>query len=157
MPYIDRRSGEVILRIVYDGAPEAGKTTNVQVLAGLISLQRRGALQSPGTVGLRTEFFDWLDFSGGYLDGRKVRCQLVTVPGQPRLLHRRRYLLETADAIVFVTDSRPDALEEARGSFATTVGLTERVAGKIAAGVLLQANKQDMTGALPPAEVVRLR
>ncbi|OJY17075.1 MAG: hypothetical protein BGO98_13035 [Myxococcales bacterium 68-20] len=30
MPRIDERSGDIIIRIVYDGMPEAGKTTNIQ-------------------------------------------------------------------------------------------------------------------------------
>jgi signal recognition particle receptor subunit beta len=155
MPHIDGRSGEVVIRIVYDGSPEAGKTTNVQQLLGLISLQRRGAAKSPGTTGPRTEFFDWLDFSGGYLDGRRVRCQLVSVPGQSNLLHRRRYLLETADAIVFVTDSRPGSVDASAGSFATTTRILSKVAGEVPVGVVLQANKQDHPGALPPADVAR--
>jgi signal recognition particle receptor subunit beta len=155
MPHIDGRSGEVVIRIVYDGSPEAGKTTNVQQLVGLISLQRRGAAKSPGTTGARTEFFDWLDFSGGYLDGRRVRCQLVSVPGQSNLLHRRRYLLETADAIVFVTDSRPASVDASAGSFATTTKILTKVAGGVPVGVVLQANKQDTPGALAPAEVAR--
>jgi signal recognition particle receptor subunit beta len=155
MPHIDGRSGEVVIRIVYDGSPEAGKTTNVQQLLGSISLQRRGAAKSPGTTGPRTEFFDWLDFSGGYLDGRRVRCQLVSVPGQSNLLHRRRYLLETADAIVFVTDSRPASVDASAGSFATTTKILAKVSGDVPVGVVLQANKQDQPGALSPVEVVR--
>jgi len=155
MPHIDGRSGELVIRIVYDGAPEAGKTTNVQQLLGLISLQRRGAAKSPGTSGARTEFFDWLDFTGGYLDGRRVRCQLVSVPGQPKLLHRRKYLLETADAIVFVTDSRREAFEESIQNFSTTLRMVERATHRVPVGMILQANKQDMEDALLPADVAR--
>src|SRR5512140_1419107 len=111
MPHMDARSGDIVIRIVYDGAAEAGKTTNIQRLFDVIPLQRRGTLASPGTTQRRTEFFDWLDFAGGFVDGRRLRCQLVSVPGQSSLLHRRRYLLETADAIVFVADSRPEQVE----------------------------------------------
>lgn len=156
MPHIDARSGEIVIRIVYDGAPEAGKTTNVHQLGSTISLQRRGAAQSPGTTGARTEFFDWLDFSGGYLDGRRVRCQLVSVPGQPRLLHRRRYLLERADAVVFVADSRPSAFEEATRNFATTQRLLHRVEGEVPIGLVIQANKQDLPEALAPLAVLEM-
>ncbi len=150
MPYVDPRSGEVAIRIVYDGAPEAGKTTNIARLLGQISLQRRGASKSPGTTGERTEFFDWLDFSGGFVDGRRVRCQLVSVPGQSRVLHRRRYLLERADAIVFVVDARPDAVDRARASVQTTLRIAGAVAGDAPLGIVLQANKQDLPGALSP-------
>lgn len=156
MPHIDSKSGELVIRIVYDGLPEAGKTTNVHELASLVSLQRRGVSKSPGALGDRTEFFDWLDFAGGYLDGRRVRCQLVTVPGQANLLHRRRYLLDKADAVVFVADSRPSAFEESTRSLRETVrilGLAAR--GAIGAAFLLQANKQDLPDAVSPQEVAR--
>ena len=154
MPHIDGRSGEIVIRIVYDGAPEAGKTTNVLELATLISLQRRGAARSFANDDGRTEFFDWLDFSGGYLDGRRVRCQLVSVPGQSDLLHRRRYLLESADAIVFVTDSRPEAFDAAAANLRATLRIAENQT-HIPVGIILQANKQDLPRALPPDEVAR--
>lgn len=153
MPHIDAKSGEIVIRIVYDGAPEAGKTTNIQQLLGQISLQRRGAAKTPGKQGPRTEYFDWLDFSGGYLDGRRVRCQLISVPGQSALLHRRRYLLDTADAIVFVTDSRPAHFGESVENFQTTLRIVDKFARRVPVGVVLQANKQDLEGALPPAQI----
>jgi len=155
MPHIDARSGEVVIRIVYDGAPEAGKTTNIQHLCNQISLARRGAAKSPGTTGARTEFFDWLDFSGGFLDGRRVRCQLVSVPGQSRLLHRRRYLLEAADVIVFVADSRSEGIEEAAHNASATLRIAAQVAGEVPVGIILQANKQDLPGAMAPPDVLR--
>lgn len=148
MPRIDERSGDVVIRIVYDGMPEAGKTTNIQQLSASIPLQRRGAQASPDTTGRRTEFFDWLDFAGGFVDGRRVRCQLVSVPGQPQLLHRRLYLLHTADVVVFVADSRAETVNENRES---VTNLRERLLvanAVLPAAVVVQANKQDLPGAL---------
>jgi signal recognition particle receptor subunit beta len=153
VPHIDKRSGDIVVRIVYDGAPEAGKTTNVTALQGSIPLQRRGALASPDSTGRRTEFFDWLDFTGGFVDGRRLRCQLVSVPGQSQLLHRRKYLLETADAVVFVADSSPAALETNRANLETLHKVMGRLAPKQPVGVVLQANKQDLPQALGPADL----
>lgn len=172
MPRIDERSGDIIIRIVYDGMPEAGKTTNIQQLFSAIPLQRRGEHASPDTRGRRTEFFDWLDFAGGFVDGRRIRCQLVSVPGQPQLLHRRKYLLETADVVVFVADSQPASVEENRESVTTLLGMlrelgarppTPRSGGErlpgggdvdldrdLSAPLVIQANKQDLPGALRP-------
>jgi signal recognition particle receptor subunit beta len=155
MPHVDKRSGELVIRIVYDGAPEAGKTTNVEQLTSMIALQRRGAVGSPGTRGPRTEFFDWLDFSGGFIDGRRVRCQLVSVPGQVQLLHRRRYLLEGADAVVFVADSRREYVDECRQNLAATRRMLDKIEAKVPVGVIVQANKQDLPGALAPEELGR--
>ncbi|MFW5920416.1 MAG: hypothetical protein ACOCUS_01150 [Polyangiales bacterium] len=148
MPHFDKRTGDVVVRIVYDGIPEAGKTTNVNALCEIISLQRRGKRASPGTVGRPTAFFDWLDFTGGYLDGRRLRCQLLTVPGQPKLLRRRRYLLETADAVVFVADARRELVDDNRRFFEQLRGVLGRLEGSIPVGVILQANKQDFDDAL---------
>jgi signal recognition particle receptor subunit beta len=148
VPHFDAKSGEVVMRIVYDGDPEAGKTTNVVHLTDQVGLQRRGTAESPGTTGRRTEYFDWLDFSGGYVDGKRVRCQLVSVPGQPQLLRRRRYLLETADAVVYVVDSRPDRAQKTRESLEKSRQLVLTLGDSVPVGFLVQANKQDLAGAL---------
>lgn len=153
MPRVNGRTGELVLRIIYDGSPEAGKTTSLMHLASTISLQRRGTLASPGTVGQRTAFFDWLDFAGGFVDGRRVRCEVVTVPGQPSLLHRRRYLLRNADAVVFVADSREGAIAENRANLATTRDILAVQDLPVPAGLIVQANKQDLEGALDPGEL----
>jgi signal recognition particle receptor subunit beta len=149
MPRIDRRSGDIVLRIVFDGSPEAGKTTTIDHLASLISLQRRSPVARPGTSERRTEFFDWVDFAGGYLDGRRVRCQLLSVPGQASLLHRRRYLLDTADVIVFVADATAPAAG-VEGDYGSMCELAARSGTRVPLGVVLQVNKQDLAGAAPP-------
>lgn len=151
MPLLDRRTNSVVLRIVYDGPPEAGKTTNLKHLCDRLSLSRRGTLESPGGQD-RTQFFDWLDVTGGWVGGRRVQCQLVTVPGQIQLARRRRYILDSADVVVFVADSRASAAPEtsaALRSLARGLGNRENVP------LLLQANKQDLPGAQAPPDLHR--
>lgn len=115
MPYIDADSGEVIIRVVYDGASGVGKTANVEGLTKLVPASRQRSIATPqGAFDLPTTFFDWFEFSGGVLDGRKVRCQVLTVPGTAALGNRRAALLPTADAVVLVLDPRPDADGAAR-------------------------------------------
>lgn len=153
MPYIDERTGHLVIRIVYDGAAEAGKTTNIAALASAMPLQRRSELVSPKSRQRRTEFFDWVTFTGGYVDGRRLRCQLVSVPGQPSLLRRRRYVLDTADAVVYVADSRPHAVKANRRGFSMLRRAVVRRGGAVPATVLLQANKQDLPESLAPADL----
>lgn len=155
MPHFGESSAEVVMRIVYDGEPEAGKTTNVNGLTGQVGLLRRGKVASPGSTARRTEFFDWLDFSGGFVDGKRVRCQLVSVPGQPELLHRRRYLLETADAVVYVADSRREHLRRTADNLARTRRLLAKLGHSAPVGLVVQANKQDLPGALSAVELAR--
>ena len=95
MPFIAENSGDVVARVVYDGPPEAGKTTNLRVILREIGERRAGTMTSPLSDGRRTEYFDWLEFSGGFIGERKVRCQLLSVPGQIELAHRRRLLLDS--------------------------------------------------------------
>jgi signal recognition particle receptor subunit beta len=148
MAKVDSKSGEVVIRIVFDGPPEVGKTSTIDQLASMISLQRRSPVTRPGTSERRTEFFDWLDFAGGFLDGNRVRCQLISVPGQANLLHRRRYLLESADVIVFVADAAVARLHEVRASFQTTMQIATDHRSGIPVGLVLQLNKQDLPGTL---------
>ena len=155
MPFLDQRTGALVVRVVYDGAAEAGKTTNLRRLEEGLRLTRRGArVEAPGSAGRRTQFFDWLDFQGGEVGGRPVRCQLVSVPGQPELLRRRTYLLDAADAVVFVADARPHAVGRTRRSWHQLRSLlARRSAGTVPIGLVVQANKRDLAGALGPVSL----
>ncbi|MBZ0122080.1 MAG: 50S ribosome-binding GTPase, partial [Sandaracinaceae bacterium] len=149
MPHIDKRTGQVVIRVVYDGAPEAGKTTNIQELAKGMSLSRRSEVVSPRSTSRRTEFFDWLTFTGGFVDGRRLGCQLVSVPGQPSLLRRRRYLLDSADVVVFVADARPELTSLNRELFDWMRSMLE----KRRVHAVVQANKQDLQSSLRPHDL----
>jgi signal recognition particle receptor subunit beta len=153
MSYLDPKSGELVLRIIYDGIGEAGKTTNVAQLKEMIALARRGYAESPGTLGPRTQYFDWLDFAGGFVAGRRVRCQLITVPGQAEFLHRRKHLLAAANAIVYVADSRRRLLDATRNSFKSTQSILEGFGNGDSVHFVVQANKQDCEDVLSPEQL----
>jgi signal recognition particle receptor subunit beta len=142
--HIDPRTDEIVLRIVYDGAPHAGKTTNVRVLHESLLTHREGTLESPESTGRATAFFDYRDFMGGYLEGRRLRCQVVSVPGQTEHAQRRRYLLGTADSVVLVVDSDPAELERSRAVVRSSISAVNDPA----VPMLLQVNKLDREGAL---------
>jgi signal recognition particle receptor subunit beta len=149
MPIVDRRTNSVVLRIVYDGPPEAGKTTNLRVLCDRLSSSRRGVVDSPGGQD-RTRFFDWLDVTGGWLGDHRVRCQLVTVPGQIQLARRRRHILDSADVVVFVADSRTSAAPETSAALRS---LTRGLGDRADVPLVLQANKQDLPDARSPGDL----
>src|SRR5262245_14923603 len=128
----------LVIRVVYDGPPMAGKTTSVRSLAGKLGSD----VNAPEEVDGRTLYFDWLDYTGGLFEGRRIRCHIVSVPGQATLASRRRRLLETADVVVFVSDSTSDAVEQTTHYIA---GL-QRVLGGVPGppiGIVVQANKRD--------------
>lgn len=150
MPSLDSESGCFVLKIVYDGAGEAGKTTTVQALAGLLGAEALSPDESQG----RTLYFDWMEYRGGMYEGRPLRCQVVAVPGQSLFRERRLRLLRDADAAVFVVDSSAEGCERAAGHLGE---LRERLAAASPpARFLIQANKRDRDDALP-VDVLRER
>ncbi len=151
LPFFDETTGDVVTRIVYDGAPEAGKTTNLHRIAEQIGERRAGPLLSPHTVSRQTRYFDWLEFNGGFIDGRRVKCQLLSVPGQRDRVRYRRRLLSSADVIVFVTDSDAASIPRSIRVLEETKRIRDRVEQAI--GFVFQANKQDGPGALAPQAV----
>jgi GTPase SAR1 family protein len=134
----------VVIRIVYDGPPLSGKTASLHALRA--ALKTSGELFSPGAEDGRTRYFDWLDYTGGTFGGRALACQIISVPGQPSLRARRHELLRSADVVVFVADSTPAGLPLALDYFAELQKLLQSLDPPPA--ILLQANKQDLPGAL---------
>jgi signal recognition particle receptor subunit beta len=149
MAVFDLRERRICVRIVYDGFAGAGKTTNVRQLAALFAAQRKTELYTPAEVDGRTLFFDWLQIHGGVVCGFPLLCQVITVPGQVVLSERRRHLLSTADAVVYVADSGGASLALARDGL-TTVDEVCRARVE-APPLVIQANKQDQDGAVAGA------
>lgn len=140
---VDRK---IVVRVVYDGPGQAGKTTNLEQLEGFFTERRRSDLFDAGCLDGRTQYFEWMQLEGGLVQGHPLRCELISVPGQTGLGRRREHVLRHADAVVLVCESTARGIEEAR-SF---------LGGASGPWLVVQANKQDLDGALSPDEV-RLR
>lgn len=143
MAVFDLELQRVCVRIVYDGPAYAGKTTNVRQLAAMFPSRNGAEVISPSELHGRTLSFDWLQINAGVLAGFPLICQVISVPGQSALTARRRHLLETADAVVYVCDSAPEQLSRAQH----TLGLLDRIERE-RPQLVLQANKQDQRDAL---------
>ena len=143
----DSATGEVIIRVVYDGPPLAGKTTSLRALSEMLARTRRSDVFTPDEASGRTLYFDWLDYLGGWLDGKQVRCQIVSLPGQRALASRRALLLRDADVVIIVLDSTQQGIEAAR-----TCHDALRAHGPgpddLYVPIVFQANKQDLPQAL---------
>lgn len=148
MAVIDPQSGCVVIRVVYDGAPTAGKTTSVMSLGRGLG----AGVYSPADLEGRTLYFDWLDYTGGLFEGRRIRCQIVSVPGQATLAPRRRRLLESADVVVFVGDSSPAGFA-ADSRYLSGLGAVLNALNGPPVGVVMQANKRDLPDAVPLEEL----
>jgi signal recognition particle receptor subunit beta len=144
MATLDPRTDVVVIRIVYDGAPGAGKTTSVRALGRGFSSE----VVTPAEIDGHTLYFDWLEYTGGLFEGRRIRCQIITVPGQTMLAPRRRHLLESADAVVFVGDSTPERFAADGGYLNGVRSVLDSLDGP-PVGMVFQANKRDCPGAVP--------
>ena len=131
--------GTLVIRLVYDGPPESGKTTSLRVLAGSLSRE----IRSPEEVEGRTLLFDWVEYIGGSYEGIPIRCQIVSVPGQRVLARRRKALL--ADTTHRRIGETEECLRELRAFLDARPGPRP--------GVVLQANKRDQPDAEPLASL----
>jgi signal recognition particle receptor subunit beta len=147
----DPESQKLVVRVVYDGPGMAGKTTNLQQLYSIFAPQRRSELYTGTTADSRTLCLDWMQIDGGLVRGHDLRCHLLTVPGQEVLARRRQMLLSMADTVVFVLESSEAGLEDAlpmwRSLLAWTGGPEQGVP------IVIQANKQDLPGALNARQI----
>jgi signal recognition particle receptor subunit beta len=145
---LDRERDVIVIRVVYDGPPEAGKTTSLRALAGSLGQQ----LFSPAEENGRTLYFDWMDYTAGRFEGYKIRCQIVSVPGQSELAQRRWRLIKDADVVVLVGDSRRTRVVESLECLRELSRFLDRTA-RPPVGVIFQANKRDLPSALPMEEL----
>ena len=149
--FINRRLGELNLKIVYYGPALSGKTTNLEYIHDNIDRRLCSELVSLKTQEDRTLFFDFMQLEVGTVKGLKPKFNLYTVPGQVIYAATRKLVLEGADGIVFVADSAADRLRD-------NVDLLASLEGHLAGGgsgladhpIVLQCNKQDLPNALTP-------
>lgn len=148
MAVLDPGDNVVVISVVYDGAPLAGKTTSVKALARSVGRQVFTPEEQEG----RTAYFDWVEYTGGRFDGLEIRCQILSVPSQLKWIDRRAGLLEGADVVVFVGDTTASGWA---GTLAQLRDLRMRLDARPPppVGVIFQANKRDQPDALPMAEV----
>jgi len=107
---------------------------------------RRGRWSDHGLPGAKTPIA-----RSTLLEGKPLRAQLVTVPGQIVHTQRRWEILRGADAVVAVCDAAPSALPRARVGWRVLEVLLRLEGAPVP--VIIQANKQDLPGALGPEEL----
>lgn len=141
MPTVDSATGNLVVRIAYDGAPLAGKTATLRALGTQLGADVASLDEAYG----RTLWFDWMRYDGGLYDGSPIECEIVALPGQSALEERRRHLLCTADVVVFVADGSPAGQAGSRAAIDRyRAWLATRAQ---APALVVQANKRDIPGA----------
>ena len=151
MPVFDRNADRIVVHVVYDGPAFAGKTTNLEQLCSFFTEHRRSELFTTQNAGERTVYLDWLQLEGGVVAGRKLRCQMITVPGQTVLARRRWHLLKRADVVVFVVEATRQGIDDARPMFEMVSTYCRELQRELP--LVEQANKTDLAGALDAEQV----
>jgi hypothetical protein len=147
--HINWQLRELNLKIVYYGPASSGKTTNLEQIHSRVDPAHRSEMVSLKTYEDRTLFFDFLQLEMGKICGLTPKIQLYTVPGQVRYSGVRKLVLRGADGVVFVADSAPTRANANIVSWHDM--LSHLVANNLSlqdTPIVLQANKQDLLGAL---------
>ncbi len=152
MAIIDNEREVIVVRIVYDGPPLSGKTTSLYSLGKILGQSKK--VYTPKEVEGHTIFFDWLDYTGGYFKGHSISCQIITVPGQNILKEHREFLLRSADAIIFVLDATHTEQSTLDYFWQTQQMLAQQAEETVK--IVIQANKQDLKGALSSQQLKAL-
>ncbi|MBT8371875.1 MAG: GTPase domain-containing protein [Deltaproteobacteria bacterium] len=105
MAFVNLKSKEIQIKIVYYGPGRGGKTTNLEYVYKKFASRINSEMVTVKTHGDRTLFFDFLPFDIGLINGYNVKIQLYTVPGQVKYNATRRLVLRGVDGIVFVADA----------------------------------------------------
>ncbi len=104
MAFINSKSKEIQVKIVYYGPGRSGKTTNLKYIYKKFGTRINSEMVIVKTHGDRTLFFDFLPIDIGLISGYNIKIQLYTVPGQVKYNATRRMVLRGVDGIVFVAD-----------------------------------------------------
>ena len=157
MVFIDIQRREITLKLVYYGPAMSGKTTNLQQLHRRLAGSTDGDLVSLDTRDDRTLFFDLLPIRLQTAGGMSIKIKLFTVPGQVIHNATRKIVLQGADGVAFIADSR---VSETRANNESYANLRANLADNgIARGdlaVVIQFNKRDLPGIRSDDEVAQI-
>lgn len=148
--FINWKTRELNVNLVYYGAALSGKTTNLEQIHARTSAAIRSEMFTLNTHEDRTIFFDFIQIELGNIGGLKPKFGLYTVPGQVYYAATREAVLRRADGIVFVVDSQASRLAENQAAWndleRNLAGMGQRL-DKFP--VVIQFNKRDLPDALP--------
>jgi signal recognition particle receptor subunit beta len=112
---LDPATREISLKVVYYGSTGSGKATNLAALHSALRPEARGRMMTIATGDDRTLAFDVLVAGvGGMVP---LRVKVFSVPTEEIHVSTRRLLLDGADGVAFVADSRTSATESNAAAF----------------------------------------
>jgi mutual gliding-motility protein MglA len=155
---LNQAQRELTVKIVYYGPGLSGKTTNLQKIHARIQPEVRGRLLTVETHDDRTLFFDLLPVFFSSSNGYKVKVKLFTVPGQVIHNATRRIVLQGADAVAFIADSRRAAAAENNAYWKNLrENMRENGLDPDHVPVVIQFNKRDLPDTKTDQEIEDIR
>jgi signal recognition particle receptor subunit beta len=154
---LDFVNRELTVKLVYYGPALSGKTTNLQALHKAAEPGASGRLMTLETRDDRTLFFDLLPLTFRNQGSLAVRLKVFTVPGQVIHASTRRLVVQGADGIAFIADSRNAETQHNADSFVDLKenlkqhGLTLKQMP-----LVIQFNKRDLPDVRSDAEIAEL-
>src|SRR5947207_10628196 len=157
MVQLDFQRREMAIKLVYYGPALSGKTTNLQALHERIDPVARGRLLALDTKDDRTLFFDLLPIHFRAASGLIIKVKLFTVPGQVIHNSTRRIVLQGADGVAFIADSRVAETQHNNESYANLkANLKENGFDPAETPIVIQFNKRDLPGIRSDAELAKI-
>lgn len=155
---LDFASREITIKLVYYGPALSGKTTNLVAMHARAGADTRGRLMTLETQDDRTLFFDLLPLTFRSKDGDfSLRIKLFTVPGQPIHAATRKLVLQGADGVALIVDSRiSETNRNAEAFLDLRQNLKESGIEISRMPLVIQFNKRDMPDIRTDEELVRL-
>ncbi len=145
-------NNEVHCKIVYYGAHQCGKTSNIAGVCERTPALARGEMLTLDVQSGQAVSYEFLPLDMGTVRGRKVRFHLYSVPGDTVDERTQQLLMDGAYGIVFVVDSQKSRFRENVLSYEAL----ERIQAALgkppgATPLVLQYNKRDLPDAMPVA------
>lgn len=149
MAHISFENQQIVFKLVYFGPGMSGKTTNLHWIHAQLAEKYRGEMLVLDTERERTLFFDFFPVSLGKVENYSLKFHLYTIPGQIHYEASRRLILEGADGVVFVADSRSGHLDKNLQSYRMMIDNMVDLRMPVKEfPIVLQYNKRDLNPVL---------
>jgi signal recognition particle receptor subunit beta len=154
---LDFSARELTIKLVYYGPALSGKTTNLQALHQACDSDSTGRLMTLETRDDRTLFFDLLPLNFKSQGGLSIRLKVFTVPGQVIHASTRRLVVQGADGIAFIADSRgAEAQQNAEAFLDLKENLKQNGLNLKQMPLIIQFNKRDLPDVRSDVEIAEL-
>lgn len=149
MAFTNFDTKEIHCKVLYCGPSGAGKTSNFRAVYGKTSQEiKSGLFEMAEKEGI--EFFEFLPLSLGYVKDFHIKVHLYALPAQPYYESMQTTILKGVDGLVFVADSRIEALADNIRTWQNVKKLLTNEGINFAElPFVIQYNKRDIDGALP--------